>query len=156
MDYDVKIWMPLFCDRFLRETDDMTAEETGAYSRLMVKMWLNEGHLPSDPVYLRQVCRVSEYKFPKIWEKIGKYFQNISGIITNNFMLEAYAKAVKNKESYVERARKGGIAKRDKEKFCASGSASSIHQEGKGSVKGKNNSFNRENDIGEYDAGRDL
>jgi uncharacterized protein YdaU (DUF1376 family) len=52
--------LPLWVDAFHRDTQDLSAEEVGAYFLLLTAMWTREScDLPDDDVRLARVCRVS-------------------------------------------------------------------------------------------------
>lgn len=109
--YDVTIWMPLYCDKFLSETENMTPAETRAYIRIQVRLWKEGGYLPNNPRYLQKVSGLSPYNFSKVWQKIEKYFEKDSQKIFKNLMPEEIEKWKKNKISASEKGKKGADAR---------------------------------------------
>ena len=109
--YDISIWMPLYCDQFLSETENMSPAETQAYIRILVRLWKAGGYLPANPKYLQKVSGLSRYNFLKVWQKIEKLFENNSQNIFKTLMLKEIEKARKNKESASIKGKKGAAAR---------------------------------------------
>ena len=59
-------WMPLDVDGFGGQTDHLTAEETGAFIRLLLSMWRNGGSVPNDDKDFARVTRVA----PRRWSRV--------------------------------------------------------------------------------------
>lgn len=59
--------LPLKTDALLADTTHMSAEEFGAYVRILCVMWRHEARLPDDPVELARIAGVS----PRRWKQIA-------------------------------------------------------------------------------------
>jgi uncharacterized protein YdaU (DUF1376 family) len=70
-------WFPIYWQRFIIGTLNMSAEEVGAYLLLLIHQW-DKGFVPQDSQELKSICRVSEKKLKKVLGKFeiidGKYF----------------------------------------------------------------------------------
>lgn len=62
-------WMPLYCDDIISSTPDMTAEEFGAYVRLLCHIW-TRGPVPIDEAV---ICRIAGCK-RAVWKAIAPRF----------------------------------------------------------------------------------
>jgi len=64
-------WFPLYARDFLADDNvaAMTAEELGAYVRLLLHAWTNPG-LPDDPKRLARLARISEDRWYEVWEAV--------------------------------------------------------------------------------------
>jgi uncharacterized protein YdaU (DUF1376 family) len=62
-------WMPLYCDDLIGSTADMSAEEFGAYVRLLCHIW-TRGPIEMDDAVC---CRVAGVKL-KVWRRIRGRF----------------------------------------------------------------------------------
>lgn len=60
--------LPLKTDALLADTQHMSAEEFGAYCRLLFTMWRHGGQLQNDAAELARIVGVS----PKRWEAIAE------------------------------------------------------------------------------------
>jgi uncharacterized protein YdaU (DUF1376 family) len=58
-------WMPLYCDDLIASTSDMSAEEFGAYMRLLCHCW-TRGALPVDD---KVICRIGGCRL-QVWRAI--------------------------------------------------------------------------------------
>jgi uncharacterized protein YdaU (DUF1376 family) len=59
--------LPLKIDALLGDTNHMSAEEFGAYCRILFTMWRHGARLPDDPAGLARIAGVSQQR----WTKIG-------------------------------------------------------------------------------------
>ena len=136
-EYDVSIWMPLYCDKYLLDTEAMSGTEAKAYSRILVRLWKAGGYLPNNIKYLQKLSGVSPNYFGKIWEKITHYFDNNSENIFIKPMLKELAKAKRNKESASEKGKKGSDARWNKNApAISSGNARTGKGTGIGNLEG--------------------
>lgn len=62
-------WMPLYCDDLIGSTADMSAEEFGAYVRLLCHCW-TRGPLPIDD---KVICRIAGCRL-QVWRSICPRF----------------------------------------------------------------------------------
>ena len=62
-------WMPLYCDDLIASTVDMSAEEFGAYMRLLCHCW-TRGALPIDD---KAICRIAGCRL-QVWRAICPRF----------------------------------------------------------------------------------
>lgn len=60
--------LPLKTDALLADTTHMSAEEFGAYVRILLAMWRHGAKLPDDPVELSRIAGVT----PKRWSAISE------------------------------------------------------------------------------------
>lgn len=70
-----KAWMPLYVGDFLADTNHLNAAETGAYIRLIMHYWSNDG-LPTDETSLCRISRVHPPHWNRIRSKIAPFFGN--------------------------------------------------------------------------------
>lgn len=88
--------LPLWADAFHRDTQDLSAEEVGAYILLLAAMWSREScDLEDDDTRLSRICRVS----PTLWKrrlgaKIKGFFESSDGVI--------WSKRLKKEAEFVE------------------------------------------------------
>lgn len=103
--------LPLWVDAFHRDTQDLSAEEIGAYVLILAAMWSREScDLANDDVRLARVCRIS----PTLWKrkigpKIMGYFAEGDGFIWSE-MLRKEAKFVELSVSKQSNRKKGNVA----------------------------------------------
>lgn len=65
-------WMPLYCDDLIGSTADMSAEEFGAYMRLLCHLW-SRGPLPCDETV---ICRIAGIR-RAVWRRISSRFSPV-------------------------------------------------------------------------------
>lgn len=58
-------WMPLYVADYLRDTQDLSTEEHGAYLLLLMRAWTSDGLLPNDDERLRRIVRMDA----KAWKR---------------------------------------------------------------------------------------
>lgn len=59
-------WMALWVRDLLADTEELDAEEFGAYIRLLLDMWLRGGFIPDDDRIMARVTRVSRFKWRRL------------------------------------------------------------------------------------------
>lgn len=59
--------LPIKTDAILADTGHLSAEEMGAYCRILFTMWRHGARLPNDPVELARIAGIS----PRKWSTIG-------------------------------------------------------------------------------------
>ena len=65
------LWMPVRVAEFVADTAHFTAEQTGAYFRLLCAMWRQGGSLSDDKAKLARTAGVHPPHFPRVWDAIG-------------------------------------------------------------------------------------
>ncbi len=89
---------PYFVERFVGATSHFTAEEVGAYQRLLNWSWLN-GPLSPDPDELESIMGKLQQPFEKVWAKVGKKFQtNGDGKLFNQKLEEVRNEVTERRE----------------------------------------------------------
>jgi uncharacterized protein YdaU (DUF1376 family) len=105
-------WLPLYWQKFIIGTLELSAEETGAYILLLIHQW-DKGFIPENDKEIKKISRVSTKKLSKVLEKFekinGKYYNNTIEIIR----IEQQEKNDKNSN----RGTKGAKARWDKHKL---------------------------------------
>lgn len=102
-------WYPMHAADFIADTHHLTAEQTGAYIRLINDYWLH-GPLPADDEqYLRQITGLSKHKFRKNFAKIFNFFVRKDEKYFHRRIDKEIAKAV----DIIEKRRKAAYAKHD-------------------------------------------
>lgn len=140
----VEIFMPLYVGDYDRDTADLSFEEHGFYLAILRAMWTRGGCLKhaassassssqaEDKQKLARILRTDVETFERIWPSVEKFFVlKADGVFYQKRLSHELAKAKKNREFAVERARKGGNTKAAN---AASRSASSTPQVGSQAV----------------------
>ena len=69
------IFIPVYIGDFLKKTQMLDAEESGAYFLLLMQLWINDGALKLEHKKLMRAARVFDpAKWGDIWESIEPYF----------------------------------------------------------------------------------
>lgn len=68
-----KPWMPLYVADYLADTAHLGAAESGAYLHLIMHYWL-KGGLPTDPVQLAKISRMSLKQFNRATPVLAPFF----------------------------------------------------------------------------------
>lgn len=79
MAIDKLDWFPIYWQRFIIGTLDMTAEEIGAYFLLLIYQW-DKGFIPEDHKEIKKISKVSVKKLDKVLKK----FEKINGKLFND------------------------------------------------------------------------
>lgn len=74
--------LPLKTDALLADTTHMTAEEFGAYCRILFVMWRHEAKIPHDAGELAQIAGVSKARWEKIAERVLRPMTIVGGVIS--------------------------------------------------------------------------
>lgn len=74
--------LPLKTDALIADTSNMSAEEFGAYVRLLMAMWRHGAKLPDDPDELARIAGVTPLRWRKIAEKVLRPCQKSGGILS--------------------------------------------------------------------------
>lgn len=86
-------YMPLYVGDYLRDTNNLNAEEHGAYLLLIFDLWNAGGRLPADPEDLRIRARVSRRRWPAVWYKLAPKFIASEGYIEHRRVSAELSKA---------------------------------------------------------------
>lgn len=106
-------WMPLYIGDYLKDTMVFEcAEEHGAYMLLMIYYWKNGGAIKADEKFLRQVCKLSHFKWKKIAPKLLGFFYEKDGFLTHEFLDKELDKAREQQQTFQKRSKKANEAKR--------------------------------------------
>lgn len=72
--------MPLFCDAFIADTQHLTLEEAGAYMKILMVTWRNNGvALPDDAKRMCRTLSVTPAKWAKLRESLVEFFDLSDG-----------------------------------------------------------------------------
>lgn len=104
-------WFPLYVTDFDSDTAHMSAEEVGAYVRLLNFAWLNRG-IPDDVVRLAGISRVPLGRFKKtVWPTLKAHWRPRGEALVNKRQEKVRADARATHKRRVESGRRGGLAK---------------------------------------------
>jgi len=101
----VDVWMPVYIGDYLRDTEELTGLEHGAYLLLLMHYWQKGGNIGCDISRLTRVCRADEETARFI---LDNYFILESGNYKNKRADEEMLKAESRRISAEENGRKGG------------------------------------------------
>lgn len=101
----VDIWMPVYIGDYLRDTEELTCMEHGAYLLLLMHYWQKGGEIGCDIGRLARVCRSDEETARFI---LGYYFILENGNYKNKRADDEMIKAESRRLSAEENGRKGG------------------------------------------------
>ena len=74
--------MPVKTDALIADTTHMSAEEFGAYCRILIAMWRHGGRLPDDPCELAHIAGVSRRRWRTISERVRRPLTAAGGWVT--------------------------------------------------------------------------
>jgi uncharacterized protein YdaU (DUF1376 family) len=105
----VDVYMPWFCKDYMASTALFSTEEHGAYSLLLMQMWLEGGTLPLEHDRLARVARVTDpTRWAAIWQVISVKFMSAGeGRITNRKLDEVLEDARARKVAATDKGRAG-------------------------------------------------
>lgn len=86
-------WMPLYVGDYLAKTQNLSAEQHGAYLLLMMAAWKNGGHLPNDPDDLHQIARMTPQQWTRNEPKLRKFFTVTDDAWTHDRVSEELSRA---------------------------------------------------------------
>ena len=105
-------FLPLHVAEFLADTEHLDGEETGAYLRILMSMWMEGASASNEAARLCRIARVSPRKWPAVWKVIGGFFSpDGEGRITQKRLKAEYTKAVEIVGKRRESGKRGGEAK---------------------------------------------
>jgi len=110
--------LPLKTDALLADTMHMSAEEFGAYCRILFVMWRHGARLPNDARELARIAGVSDYKWKRISEKVLRPMTNGGGLLSQKRLSATWldVQEVRKKRAFAANIRHHG-------KFNANGGA---------------------------------
>ncbi len=82
--------MPLATDALLADTTHMTAEEFGAYVRILLVMWRHGGRLPGDDQELSRIAGITRARWGKIREKVTRPLSYENGFWIQKRLIETW------------------------------------------------------------------
>jgi len=74
--------LPLYPERLLGDTRYMSAEEFGAYCRILFVMWLQGARLPNDAEELARIAGVPLWRWKKIRERVMRPLTVVNGVVS--------------------------------------------------------------------------
>ena len=74
--------LPLKVDAMLGDTNHLTAEEFGAYARILFTMWRHEAQIRDDPDELARIAGVSRKRWDAIGERVMRPTTRAGGIVS--------------------------------------------------------------------------
>lgn len=83
-------FLPLDVTALFADTTHMTAEQFGAYVRLLCAMWLHGGQLVDNDGELARIAGISGFKWRKNREVILRPMTTIDGIITQKRLTDTW------------------------------------------------------------------
>ena len=95
-------YMQLENDAFLTDVDfvQMSPAERGAYCSLIFYLTSNNGKCDCDPEVLSRMCNCqTSEEFERIWQRIGKKFQKLTGRIRHKRVTKELARARKLRQA---------------------------------------------------------
>ena len=72
-------FMPLYVDDLLIDTDHLTNEEFGAYTRLLCEMWRRDGTLPNDDHFLARISHATHHRWRSLKPVMMRFLTSASG-----------------------------------------------------------------------------
>jgi uncharacterized protein YdaU (DUF1376 family) len=83
----------------------MTFEQRGLYWTLLNHAWLNDG-LPASVDDIRDLCRLAQPEFDRMWERVSKCFEVVDGRLRNRRQEKERAEVRSKSEQSADAARK--------------------------------------------------
>lgn len=101
----------------------MSTEEIGAYWLLLMEAWVSDPpcFLENNSEFLRNTCKISSYKWPKIKKNLLKNFKEKDGYLYNERQCKEYQICLEAYRKKRLRSSKGGKAKAAKRKDSGGG-----------------------------------
>lgn len=82
--------MPFKTDAFLADTSHMSAEELGAYTRVLLVMWRHGGMIPDDDRQLANIAGVPSVRWKKIAETIRRPLTAAGGMLSQKRLTDTW------------------------------------------------------------------
>lgn len=97
-------YLPLIVQRLLADTTHMTAEQFGAYSRILYVMWLRGARLPDSEVELARISGLSLRRWRTVSDVIMREFFSAGGLISQKRLTDTWLKVQEKRQKAVESA----------------------------------------------------
>ena len=104
----VDIWMPVFIGDYLRDTQELDAEENGAYLLLLMHYWLKKGDIGSD---VKRLSRVAKTTIEITQYILDNFFTYTENGYKNKRADEEMSTAESRRAAATENGKKGGRPK---------------------------------------------
>ena len=98
--------LPLKTDALLADTGHLSAEEFGAYCRILFTMWRQGARLPADPAELAHIAGVSLRRWRSISEKVMRPITVIAGVATQKRLSSTWLEVQEVRRQRAEAAHK--------------------------------------------------
>lgn len=119
--------LPLKTDALLADTQHMSAEEFGAYCRLLFTMWRHGGQLQNDPVELARITGMTEKRWGAIAERVMRPMTVGGSLLTQKRLTSTWI------EVQELRAKRAAAAQR---RWGSKADANGMHMHKPGSSRG--------------------
>ena len=107
-------WFPFYTADFERKTKHLPAECVGAYIRLMMHYWDNNGILLTEPANLCRIMGIERRRYKKVMLQIGAFLLPQSSEFGDAYLLprlqEELNRTITISKAKAESGRKGGLA----------------------------------------------
>ncbi len=100
------IWMPVYVGDLIRDTQDLDDDEFGAYVRILLHYWTQDGMIGSDIDRIRRVTKKTPEQVEKIKYIMSRYFVLSENGYHNNRSDEELEKAKKRSEAASGKAKR--------------------------------------------------
>jgi uncharacterized protein YdaU (DUF1376 family) len=108
----VDIFMPIYIADYLSDTNELSAEEHGAYLLLLMAAWKRGGRLPTDSLRLQRLAMVPEKRWQRVWGMIARFFSLDGDALVQHRLNRELAKAMSRRESASANGRRSAEARR--------------------------------------------
>jgi uncharacterized protein YdaU (DUF1376 family) len=99
-------FMPVKTQALIGDTRHMSAEEFGAYCRLLFTMWLHGGRLTNDPLELARIAGVTQRRWAVLADRVMKPMTVTSETVSQKRLSDTYLDVRERRRKRVEAARK--------------------------------------------------
>lgn len=129
-------YMPVFTKDLVAEAAGLDALHRGALWSLMFACWSEGGWIDSDPDVLACTARVDAKQWPRVWSRIGRFFDLDGARLHHPHVTALLAEALAKSANRKAIARLGGAAKAAKARLADSSAdstpiATGQHEDGK-------------------------
>ena len=98
--------MPLKTDALLADTQHMSAEEFGAYCRLLFTMWRHGGRLPNKPEELARIAGVARQRWHLIAENVMRPMTVLPETVSQKRLTSTWLDVQERRRKRVDAAKK--------------------------------------------------
>lgn len=107
----VRAWMPLYWADYLRETNNLSAAEHGAYLLLIGSYWVSGAPLPDDDDQLRRIARMEKSEWKRARKLLAAFFEIGDGVWRHGRVEKELASWGSRKDKNEARARSAAEAR---------------------------------------------